>query len=330
MNNNVIELDYDSVFIDYLSMTSAIDCRCIPYKPKAFKQQFSLHEKHKFKKSEACINKCKCKDNKCKNSKVRNLLKFYDYLFFIKLSKKRGVYAVLCLQPTPFLKSLDNDPAFLRLEFNPSKMVDQYYRRLLKRLVALFGRSLAPMILDKAIVTRHDPAIDLPDLDVYSFMFHAANKQQSELLGTKDNGTTLYLGKRKGSGSNSLYRLYPKLQEMDYRGQLYFSDYDEVLRIEHCNKNRIPLHKLADQPSPFSSLKVYTDFTDDDRFSSSFIKRCKRYGIPDALHKIKCNKRRRRYLRWMEKYEVKLLDHDDLKTQFKEVTQKLLKNLGVE
>jgi len=328
MNNNVIELNYDSSFIDYLSLTSGINYKCIPYKPKAFIRKFTPHEKHKFKKGEACIKKCKCKGNKCKNSKVCNLRKLYKYVFYIKLSKNRGVYAVLCLQPTPFLKVLDNTPAFLRLEFNPSKMRDEDYRLLLKRLIALFGPTLAESILNRAIVTRYDPAIDLPDMDVRDYTYHANNKQVSEFVGTEAKGLTLYLGQRRGSRCSFL-RLYAKLKEMEHKGQQYFSNYNEVLRIEHCNKNRIPLHELADQPSPFSSLKVYNDFTDDDRFSTRFIKRCKRYGIPHALHKIKSEKRRRRYLRWMKKYEVKLLDHDELGQQFKEVSQDLLKNLKI-
>lgn len=304
------------MIIDYFSFTSAINKGLIPYKPKAFKRQFTKQEKHKYYKLK-------------KGNKLGNLHKLYHYVFCIMLSNQRNVYAILCLKPTSKIDNSGQPVAFLRIEFNPSKFKSSDYKRLLKRLTTLFGPILAKTLFNEAIVTRHDPAVDLAGYTASTYEFHASGKQISEIIGSVENGITKYLGQRKSTGTDGFYRLYDRPEQLVSKGQQYTASDEHILRIELCNKNRIPLCKLDKQKYPFRSLKCYSHFYDDEYFDQKFIKRCKRHGVSYALHTIKCNKKRRRYIRWLERYEVDLLDHDRYSIQLKKALNKLLKDLGI-
>lgn len=304
----------DTLKYDHLSITSNIDKTLIPCKPKPFKQQFSKREKRLYRKLK-------------KSDKFRNLKTLYKYVFCIVLSSKRKIYAILCLKPNGKIDNEGHPVAFSRLEFNPDRLRENDYHRLLNRLHTLFGASLARTLINIAIVTRYDVAVDIAGYTTNSFEFHALNKQTSDIVGSAEKGLTKYAGNHQGSGECSFYRVYDKILELIYRGQLYISPDEDILRVEFCNKERIPLHRLADQKYPLESLKCYIPFFDDEYFDRKFVSRCKRRGLSYALHTIKNSRKRRRYKRHLERYEISLLDHELHSSQLTDLARKLLNNL---
>lgn len=243
-------------------------------------------------------------------NKVKGLHKLYHKVAFLKLSKSRDIYFTLCMLPKK--KRKNGKPiSFLRIDFNPSKFRIRHYRRLIRRLIDIFGIKTTNAIIHISVITGYDYAIDLGGLKTSSYIFRVSYKQISEFRGDKSTGLSLYIGKWLGSGIRNFYRLYDKTMECTAKGRKFNSTKKHVLRIEYCR--RLPSFKMDEWESikyPLTSLKCYRNFYKDPAFDKVFISTCKKEGLTQALHNIKSIYKKKRYTIRLNHYEVNLIDHE--------------------